>query len=247
MGSRNSRPSIEQPLVFRLSQIVSAAAVLGIAVIMRAPRGQGAPLVLLAGKEDGRCRSQPSTTRNLLRWMIWRRLPARCARRVRAITVPTDSTIVLTPDSAGIGLRTSDFAAGGPDAGRRPMARAAGLHRRALAPIYDTRLDFRRASRLLVIGDLRVPSLAVRYEALTNAARVTIAATPPAASSITQDDGRLTIKFDADALDVALPAVQPQGLVRHRSVDALTLALDSCPRSPDFVPHPRPRATPRGW
>ena len=37
---------------------------------------------------------------------------------------------------------------------------------RALAPIYDTRLDLRKPSRLLIIGDLRVPRIAVRYDPL---------------------------------------------------------------------------------
>jgi len=35
---------------------------------------------------------------------------------------------------------------------------------RALAPIYDTRIDLRRASRLLVVGDLRVPRVTARVE-----------------------------------------------------------------------------------
>jgi hypothetical protein len=79
---------------------------------------------------------------------------------------------------------------------------------------------------------------------LTNASRVTIDATPPATSTITQEDGRLTVKFDADALDVVLPAVQPQGLVQAiRSVDAVTLALDLGLDTADFGPRPSRRAT----
>ncbi len=222
------------------SQIVSAAAVLGIAaIIVVRLAGQGAaPVILLA--REGR-RALPVTSINNQEFVALDDLAAAFQLAVReesgAITVTyRASTIVLTPEQAlaSVSGRLISLPAPPTRAGGRWLVPLDFISR-ALAPVYDTRLDFRRASRLLVIGDLRVPILAVRYEALINAARVTIDATPPAASSITQDDGRLTIKFDADALDVALPAVQPQGLVQAiRSVDAVTLALDLGPRYGGF-------------
>src|SRR2546423_1409296 len=63
---------------------------------------------------------------------------------------------------------------------------------RALALVYDGRLDLRRPSHLLVVGDLRVPRVTIRNEPLGAAARLTIDATPRAASTITQDNQRLT-------------------------------------------------------
>ena len=76
---------------------------------------------------------------------------------------------------------------------------------RALALIYDARLDLRKPSHLLVIGDLRVPRITVRYDPLGPAGRLTIDATPRATATVTQEAEHLTIKFDADALDVAEP------------------------------------------
>ena len=68
---------------------------------------------------------------------------------------------------------------------------------RALALVYDVRLDLRKPSRLLVIGDMRVPRIIVRYDTPGGGGRLTIDATPRASSAITQDNDRLIIKFDA--------------------------------------------------
>ena len=51
---------------------------------------------------------------------------------------------------------------------------------RALAPIYDVRLDLRPASRLLVLGDLRVPRVTAQYDDGPSLLRVTLETTPRA-------------------------------------------------------------------
>ena len=76
---------------------------------------------------------------------------------------------------------------------------------RALAPIYDTRIDLRRASRLLVVGDLRVPRVTARVEVPGPPTRATLEIAPAAPVSVTTEPGRLVIRVDADALDAALP------------------------------------------
>src|SRR5439155_19225531 len=109
---------------------------------------------------------------------------------------------------------------------------------RALAPIYDVRLDLRTPSHLLVVGDVRVPRVTVRYDPLGAAGRLTIDATPRAASTVSQDGEHITVKFDADALDVANPPLPPQGgqsLVQAvRVVDATTLGIDLGPKFAGF-------------
>jgi hypothetical protein len=45
---------------------------------------------------------------------------------------------------------------------------------RALAPDLDLQLDLRKRSRLLVIGDVRVPRVTVRYDSLGASARLTV-------------------------------------------------------------------------
>lgn len=75
----------------------------------------------------------------------------------------------------------------------------------ALAPIYDTRIDLRRASRLLVVGDLRVPRVTGRIDSEGPPTRATIEISPSAPVTVTTDAGRFLIRVDADALDIGLP------------------------------------------
>lgn len=79
---------------------------------------------------------------------------------------------------------------------------------RALAPIYDTRIDLRRGSRLLVVGDLRVPRVTGRIDMLGTPTRATLDIAPAAPVSVTTEPGRLVVRVEADALDVSLP---PEG------------------------------------
>ena len=157
-----------------------------------------------------------------------------------AITVSyRGRTIVLTPDQAlaSVSGRLVSLPA--------PVVRAGGrwavpleFISRALAPAYDTKLELRAQSHLLIVGDLRVPRLAMRYDPVGTGARLTIDATPQTASVVTQESGRMTIRFDADALDAAIPAVQGQGLVALvsaiRTADAATIAIELGPRFSGF-------------
>ena len=157
-----------------------------------------------------------------------------------AITVTyRGRTIILTPDQAlaSVSGRLVSLPA--------PVVRAGGrwavpleFISRALAPAYDTKLELRAQSRLLIVGDLRVPRLAMRYDPVGTGARLTIDAAPQTASVVTQESGRMTIRFDADALDAAIPPVQAQGLVpivsAIRVADAATLAIELGPRFSGF-------------
>lgn len=146
-------------------------------------------------------------------------------------------TIILTPDQtiASVAGRLISLPA--------PPIRADGrwlvpldFVNRALASIYDTRLDLRRTSRVLVIGDLRVPRVAVRVETAPASARVTVDVVPAANPSIAQQGtSRLVVRLDVDALDTVLPAVQAGPLVQAlRSNDASSLAIDLGPRFSSF-------------
>lgn len=105
----------------------------------------------------------------------------------------------------------------------------------ALAPIYDTRLDLRRQSRLVVIGDLRVPRITVAVENSPASTRFTFDATPATTNAISQETGRLIVRFEADALDVALPPGTAQGLVQAlRLADATSIGIDLGPRYRSF-------------
>jgi N-acetylmuramoyl-L-alanine amidase len=149
-------------------------------------------------------------------------------------------TIVLTPDQAlaSVAGRLVSLPAPPSRSGRRWLVPLEFISR-ALGLVYDLKLDLRKPSRLLVVGDLRVPRLSIRYEAVGAAAgRLTIDATPRALSAVTQDGDRLTVKFEADALDVPNPLMAPlpaQSLITGvRVVDPTSLAIDLGPRFAGF-------------
>jgi N-acetylmuramoyl-L-alanine amidase len=74
---------------------------------------------------------------------------------------------------------------------------------RAIAPIYDSPIELRRASRLLIVGNVRVPRAAIRLEAAGPPTRLTVDVVPPLAVSTAFDAGRVLVRVDADALDIA--------------------------------------------
>ena len=145
-------------------------------------------------------------------------------------------TIVLTPNQALASVAGRLVSLPG------PLARNSGrwlvpleFINRALALIYDTRLDLRRPSRLVVIGDLRVPRVTIRTESSNNAARLTIDTTPPTQNAISQETGRLVIRFEADVLDVTLPPAIAPGLVQSlRTVEPASIAIEVGPRYASF-------------
>lgn len=157
-----------------------------------------------------------------------------------AITVTYKArTIVVTPEQAlaSVAGRLVSLPAPPARAGRRWLVPVEFISR-ALALIYDVRLDLRKPAHLLVVGDLRVPRITARYEPLGATARLTIDATPQATSTVVQEGDRLSVKFDADALDAANPLVAPQAatsLVQAvRTVEPVTLSVELGPRFAGF-------------
>jgi N-acetylmuramoyl-L-alanine amidase len=218
-------------------------AVLGALVAVVSSQTPPSPLLTLLSR-DGR-RALPITLVNDQDFVALDDLAATFQLAVReeaqsALTVSyKGKTIVITTDQAlaSVAGRLISLPAAPTRTGRRWLVPVDFIGR-ALALVYDVRLDLRKPSRLLVIGDLRVPRVIVRYEALGSGGRLTIDATPRAASAITQDNDRLTIKFDADAVDVPNPPLATQGLQSLvqavRLVEATTLVVELGPRFAGF-------------
>jgi N-acetylmuramoyl-L-alanine amidase len=103
---------------------------------------------------------------------------------------------------------------------------------RALGPIYDTPIDFRRASRLLIVGSLRVARVVARIDSAGPPTRATIEIMPAALVSVGYDAGRVLLRVDADVLDMA-PSAAGAGLIDQiRTGDqAATIALVLNPRA----------------
>ena len=80
----------------------------------------------------------------------------------------------------------------------------------ALARIHDQRIELRGRSRLLLVGAVRVPRVSAQYRPRGQSGRLTLQITPNTAHAVTEDNGRLLIRLDADAIDVVRSA-QPRG------------------------------------
>ena len=76
---------------------------------------------------------------------------------------------------------------------------------RALAPLLDTRIDLRRPSRLVIVGDVVVPRVTARIDAAGPPTRVTIEIAPATPARVTREGNRVVTRIDADALDIGLP------------------------------------------
>jgi N-acetylmuramoyl-L-alanine amidase len=145
-------------------------------------------------------------------------------------------TVVLTPDQAlaSVSGRLISLPAAPVRSGNRWFVPLEFLNR-ALAPIYEAPIELRRPSRLVIVGTLTVPRLVVRQETQGQATRFIFEATPRAPSTIAQEPSRLAITFEADALDLSVPALQPQGLASGlRLVEPATIAIDLGPRFGSF-------------
>jgi N-acetylmuramoyl-L-alanine amidase len=116
-------------------------------------------------------------------------------------------TIVLSSNQpiASVNGRVVTLPAPVTRAGRRVLVPVEFLSR-ALAPIYDRRIDLRRASRLLIVGDTAVPRVVARVDAVGPPTRATIEVNPAAPATVTADVGRVIVRIEADALDLTLPS-----------------------------------------
>ena len=85
---------------------------------------------------------------------------------------------------------------------------------RALAPASGARIELRKPSRLVIVGDLRVPRVAGNIEGIGAVARLTLDVAPPVRHSVAQEGNRLLVRFEADALDAALPASPVPDLIQ---------------------------------
>ena len=124
-------------------------------------------------------------------------------------------TIVVSPDRpmASVNGRVVTLPSAVVRSGRRWLVPVEFLPR-ALGPIYDQKIDLRRTSRLLIVGDLRIPRVTARIDAVGPPTTATIEVAPPAPINTTVEAGRVVVRIDADALDLGLP-VMGGGLIEQ--------------------------------
>jgi len=123
-----------------------------------------------------------------------------------AITVTSGAqTIVLSPQQplASISGRMISLPAAPARDGRTWFV-PVDFVSRALAPVATARIELRKPSRLVLLGDIRMPRVASRVEPQGSLTRVTIDVAPATPHTVSQDGQRLVVRFDAEALDADL-------------------------------------------
>lgn len=80
-----------------------------------------------------------------------------------------------------------------------------------LGPALGQRVEVRRPTHVILVGDARLPQISGRFDRAGANARLTFEIQPPAPHRITRDGTRLVIKFDAVALDFSpVPGLAPE-------------------------------------
>jgi N-acetylmuramoyl-L-alanine amidase len=164
------------------------------------------------------------------------------------ITVAVNGqTIVMTPQQplASVGGRMISLPAAPVREGRSWLV-PVDFVSRALAPASGQRIELRKASRLLVVGDVRIPRVAARSEALGTMTRLTVDVAPSTPHTVAQDGARLLIRFDADAIDVTELRIPASDVLQavHLGDTPATLAFDLGPRFASYRVSDQPPPAP---
>lgn len=72
---------------------------------------------------------------------------------------------------------------------------------KALGPAVGEPVVLRKASRLILVGNVRVPQVGGRVEKTATGARIVLNVQPMAPHKVTRDGNKLTVRFEAAALD----------------------------------------------
>lgn len=73
---------------------------------------------------------------------------------------------------------------------------------RAVAPLIDERIEVRRLSRLILVGDVVVPRVSGQYRRPNDGENLVLEVFPSTPYTVSQENAHLVIRFEADALDV---------------------------------------------
>jgi N-acetylmuramoyl-L-alanine amidase len=104
----------------------------------------------------------------------------------------------------------------------------------ALGPALGVPVEVRRASHLVLVGDVRLPHVSGRFDRQGTAGRLTLDIAPPAPHRVTRAGNQLTVRFDAVAVDYAPVTGLAPELVSAIRANGPSLVIDLGPSAATF-------------
>ncbi len=104
----------------------------------------------------------------------------------------------------------------------------------ALGPAVGAPVEVRRASHLILVGDVRLPHVSGRFDREATGGRLTLDIAPPAPHRVTRAGNQLTVRFDAVALDYAPVSGLAPELVAAIHTTGPSLVIDLGPSAATF-------------
>jgi N-acetylmuramoyl-L-alanine amidase len=104
----------------------------------------------------------------------------------------------------------------------------------ALGPALGVRVEVRRATRVILVGDARVPQVSVRFERGGANGRLIVDMQPPTPHRVTREANRLIVRFDAVALDTRGIAGLAPEFVSSARTDGAALVFELGPSAVSF-------------
>jgi len=106
--------------------------------------------------------------------------------------------------------------------------------RLVVAPALGTRIEVRRPSRVVLVGDVRLPQVTTHFERQGPAGRLLINIQPAAPHQVTRQGNRLIVRFDAVAVDAAPASSLDAEFVTAVRVEGTSLLVDLGPSAATY-------------
>ena len=96
----------------------------------------------------------------------------------------------------------------------------------ALGPAIGQRVEVRKAARLILMGDVRVPRISGQVDRLQTGARLSLDVQPAVPHRVARDGNRLTIRFDAPLIDTSPVSTSAPDFVSAVRFEGTSVILD---------------------
>lgn len=105
----------------------------------------------------------------------------------------------------------------------------------ALARAFNTRIEVRKASKLIIVGDLVVPHVTIKVDKQSTGARVSFELQPTAPHKVTREGKSVVVHFDAAMLDMGPTTGNAADFVTGVRVQGTTVYIDLGPQAQSFT------------